>query len=440
MPKMKFSGYEYIGNIPINWNLKKIKYVYNIQTGFTPDTSRDDYYSENSKNTWVSIADLTNNVGKEIIDSSNYISDIYLREKKPKRIKKGSLLYSFKLSVGKTAFAGKDLYTNEAIASFESNNEVCLDYLNYASFLIEQNANKNIYNAFILNQELIKNSITIVPPIEEQRLIADFLDEKVDTIDNIICDLNYQIEVLNNYKDSLILESVSKGLIEHTYKNNNNKWFSIIPANWQFIALKRVTDILTCGYASTPDYVDEKEGILFLSAQNIQNGKIDLSIKKYIPKELHKSLVRNKHAKVGDILQVRVGATIGKTAIVNINEDFSYYVSLTHIRANKLINNRYLNYILSTDTFKQMVSLDVDFAGTQGNLNVSDLREAKIPLPPIDEQIKIADYLDKKCSEIDEILNSKIKQKEQMEQYKKSVIYEYVTGKKRVEGAEELYG
>lgn len=73
-------------------------------------------------------------------------------------------------------------------------------------------------------------------------------------------------------------------------------------------------------------------------------------------------------------------------------------------------------------------------------LNSTIVKNIYFVYPPIDEQNEIVNYLDKKCSEIEEILNSKIKQKEQMEQYKKSVIYEYVTGKKRVEGAEELYG
>lgn len=430
------NGIDWVDEIPKDWKICRIKDKYKLITGFTPDTTRDDFYDNDNGYTWVSIADMTNANGK-ISKSSMGISELYIRNKHPEIVKKGSLLYSFKLSVGKVGFAEKDLYTNEAIASFQNDDNVCLLFLYYAAFLIEQNANINIYGAKILNQDLIKNSITIVPPLLEQKAIAKYLDEKVRKIDDILSDIISQVKILKKYRNSIICETTSRGLDKcRQYQILDNKWYSEIPKEWKFMAIKRVTSILTCGVASTPEYVDEEDGVLFLSAQNVQDNRLDLSKKMYIPYSLHKYLTRNRKPQKGDILQVRVGATIGKSAVVDIDDEFSIYVSLTHIRVNEYMNNKFLNYVLGTEMFKEMASLDVDYAGSQGNLNVADLREIKIPVPPMSEQIEIVEFLDKKCSQIDEIIKDKSNQIEKMEGYKKSLIYEYITGKKRVKGVQ----
>lgn len=208
-------------------------------------------------------------------------------------------------------------------------------------------------------------------------------------------------------------------------KDSKINWIGYIPINWECIALKYLTSILTCGYASTPDYVDE--GIPFLSAQNIKNGKINLEKFNFIPENLHKSLTKYKKVQKDDILQVRVGATIGNSAIVDIDLDFSIYVSLSHIRINKNANNRFINYIISSERFKENAFLDVDFAGCQGNLNVADLKDMQVPLPPIKEQQAIADFLDEKCEKIDKVIGEIEEQIQILEDYKKSLITETVT-------------
>lgn len=410
MSRMKYSGVEWIGDIPENWNIKKIKYIYNIQTGFTPDTSRDDYYSLEKQNVWVSIADLTSCEGKYINDSSNYISNLYIREKHPKIVKKDSLLYSFKLSVGKTAFAGKDLYTNEAIAAFDNNNNVWLNYLNYASFLIEYNSNKNIYNALILNQELIKNSITIIPPLNEQKLIADFLDEKVSNLDNILFDLNKQIEILTSYKKSIIIETVTKGLNKNIkLKDSGVEWIGNIPKHWKITKnkyqikihngkeiIEEMGEIPVYGtggcFKNTNDYLYNGESVLLGRKGTIDNPMY----------------VKGKFWTVDTCYYT---TSYGKLML-----KLFYYFSMCFD----------YKYYQTGSTLPSMTQYDL------GSICIPDI--------PMNEQKEIVDYLDKKCEQIDKIIEEKQKQIKKIEEYKKSVIYEYVTGKKRVEGAEELYG
>ena len=151
--EMKDSRIEWIGEIPEHWGAFRIKDYLNFNIGGTPPTKVTEYFE--GENIWISIADINSNEGDVISDSSVKISDEAIRNSNVKLIHKGSLLYSFKLSVGLTAFAGCDLYTNEAIASFEPNEYVDLNFLKYvfnAGF--ENNANVNIYGAKLFNSDL----------------------------------------------------------------------------------------------------------------------------------------------------------------------------------------------------------------------------------------------------------------------------------------------
>ena len=176
------TGIAWIGEIPSHWEVTKVKFRYSFITGFTPSTGNSSFYDSNGYN-WVTISDLSNGA---LDDTQDKISDLYIKQYKPLMSPRGSLLYSFKLSVGSVALIEKDVYTNEAIASFLPNNRVNLNFLKYSSYLILQNANINIYGAPIMNQELIKNALIIFPPLVEQEAIADYLDRKCASIDGII--------------------------------------------------------------------------------------------------------------------------------------------------------------------------------------------------------------------------------------------------------------
>lgn len=202
--QMKESGIEWIGEIPKHWNVNRIKDYLQFNIGGTPSTKVDEYFE--GDNIWVSISDISKNNGEYIYDSSIKISNEGVRASNVKLIKKNSLLYSFKLSVGLTAFAGCDLYTNEAIASFEENEYVDLNFLKYIfKNGFENNANENIYGAKLFNSDLIKSSQFAMPQdLNEQKQIANYLDKKTAKINNIITKITENINLLEEYKNSLI--------------------------------------------------------------------------------------------------------------------------------------------------------------------------------------------------------------------------------------------
>ena len=205
---LKDSGVQWIGEVPEHWEVCKVKSKYSFSTGFTPPKNNEKYYDySNEGYTWVCISDMK---AKEIECSANSISRYYVETFKPAVVKKGSLLYSFKLSVGQVSFAKKDLFTNEAIASFHDLDSVCLPYLYYSSQIcIIQNAETNIYGAKLLNQERIKEATILFPPLAEQRAIADWLDAKCADIDATIALKEQKQEKLKVYKKTIIFEYVT---------------------------------------------------------------------------------------------------------------------------------------------------------------------------------------------------------------------------------------
>lgn len=209
------------------------------------------------------------------------------------------------------------------------------------------------------------------------------------------------------------------------YKDSGVEWIGEIPSHWEVKKIKLLTDILSCGLASTPEYVDE--GIPFLSAQNVKNGKLDLSKYNNITPSLHRQLTKYKKVKKGDILQVRVGATIGNACIVYVDFDFSIYVSLTHIRCNSSMNNKFMKYILDSDLFKEIALLETFQGGGVGNLNVNVLEKIKLPVPDLNEQEKIANYLDKKTSQIETLISKKEEIIETLKSSRTKLISETVT-------------
>jgi type I restriction enzyme S subunit len=212
--KLKDSGVEWIGMIPEHWEVKRFKDVFRkYSTGFTPESKNLDNFSDNEEFTWVTIADMTTRV---VGISSLNLSEKAIKDNLPELTIKGSLMFSFKLTIGKTAFAEKDLYTNEAIVSIPPHRNVDLVYFYYTVPMIcMNNATENIYGAKMLNQKIIANMIFALPPYEEQQSIAAYLDEKSAKIDAAIANIDKQTDALKRLKRSLINEVISgKRMIE----------------------------------------------------------------------------------------------------------------------------------------------------------------------------------------------------------------------------------
>ena len=204
-------------------------------------------------------------------------------------------------------------------------------------------------------------------------------------------------------------------------------YFKELPNNWE---IKKFGDVakITCGVAATPEYVDASIGIPFFSARNVQNGRLDLNYFQYISVELHKKLTKNTKPERGDILLTRVGAGIGEAAVVNIDFEFSVYVSLTLIKCSKKIESEFIKLLLNTNYYRYLATRDQFAGGGVQNLNVQMVKDYPIPVPPLLEQKKIAQIL----STWDQAISATEKLLENSQQQKKALMQQLLTGKKRL--------
>ncbi|WP_051227866.1 restriction endonuclease subunit S [Gillisia sp. JM1] len=172
--------------------------------------------------------------------------------------------------------------------------------------------------------------------------------------------------------------------------------------DWKEIEMVDACEVLTCGVASTPKYVDESVGVPFLSAQNVKNGEVVLHKYNYISQAFHEHLTKKNKPRKGDILYSRVGAKYGEAGVVEHDFEFSVYVSVTLMRPKaELFDIYYFKYYLNSPRIKNLAKKSIQSSGVP-NLNVKVVRGFPIPIPPLAEQKQIVEILDEAFAAIDQ--------------------------------------
>ena len=419
--EMKDSGIEWVGKMPAHWNVSSIKREYLFQTGWTPNTKYEDFFEGN--NIWANISDLKTKV---VYDSAKHISDEAVKISSMNISPKGSLMYAFKLSVGAVSFCGTDMFTNEAIATFLPGKN-SLEYLYYAApIFIIKNANENIYGAKILNQQLIRNAKIIMPPLNEQSAIAAYLDEKCSKIDEIIASAKASIEDYKQWKASIIYEAVTKGLDpDAEMKDSGIEWIGKIPKGWKVSILSRYCTLQTGTTPSTSNREWFDGDLLWFTPGDFNDN--------YILEESNRKLSQlAKNDEVATIIPantvliVGIGATAGKVGF-SVKE-CSCNQQITALSTFDL-NSKYLMYWMISN---QTVIKDITPFTTLPIINNRALGSFPVVIPSEKEQEEISNYLDIQCSNITKLILEKESLVKDLESYKKSLIYEVVTGKRKV--------
>lgn len=273
-----------------------------------------------------------------------------------------------------------------------------------------------------------------VPDIRsnEQNRIADYLDRKCSQIDAIIARQQEVIEKLKAYKLSVITEAVTKGLNPDVpMKDSGVEWIGEIPEDWEnrkmiSILSMRVVD----GPHESPELYDE--GIPYISATAIENGKINFDLMRgYISEEYCDICDLRYKPQLHDILVIKLGASTGQVAIVETSDRFNIWVPLAAVRCNEKADPYFVYYAFQSDYFLKQMEMSWTY-GTQQTLGVKSIERLRIMLPTLEDQKEIASYLKSKCDSIDAAVKNKENLIDKLVDYKKSLIYEVVTGKKEV--------
>lgn len=405
----KDSGVKWLGEIPSHWEIMPIKHSYNFTVGWTPPTGRSDLFEGN--NLWANISDLGK---KEIYNTANHISDSAVRLSGRSISPKGSLLYSFKLSVGTVSFCGADMYTNEAIATFLKGTN-SLEYLYYAAPLfIIKNANTNIYGAPILNQDLIKNALVLLPPRAEQDAIVRYLDAATSKIDKAIAMQQKMIDLLNERKQIIIQNAVTKGLDENVeMKDSGVECFGLIPSHWKVIGWNHIFENL-----------DKLREPISAEQRSRNNPKYDYYGASGVIDKIDYYNVDDKVLLIGEDganLKMRnlplVYKASGKIWVNNH----------AHILKPKVDSYDYMAYLMELFDYNPYIT-----GSAQPKLSQEQLGTIRLCVPPIDEQNKIAIHLNKHLHGFDSAISNCQRQITLLQERKQIIINEVVTGKVKV--------
>lgn len=412
--KMKDSGVEWIHLIPSDWQTTKVKRLGDFINGFAfkPTNWGDQGLPI------IRIQNLTNS-NNEYNYFNDEIDNKYV-------VEKGDYLISWSATLDVFRWTGETAVLNQHIFKVLLNEKIVdysFFYWHAKQFIDEMSNHKHGSTMQHVTKGVFDNFVVALPPLKEQQKIAAFLDEKVAHIDNIIEDTKKSIENLKAYKQSLITETVTKGLNPDVeMKDSGIDWIGDIPKYWKIYKIGQIFK----------EHKEKNEGLIEDNLLSLSYGKVkrrDIKSKEGL---LPQSFEGYNIIKPGDIVlrmtdlqndqkSLRVGLCKEKGIIT------SAYIS---IRAYNNIYPHYAYYYLhSFDIYKGFYGMG---AGVRQGVNFNELKKLDILFPTYDEQKQIAIVLDEKSRTIESTIEQKEQLITELEAYKKSLIYEYVTGKKEV--------
>lgn len=418
MREMKDSGISWGGEIPKEWSVKKIKHISYVigGNGFNVELQG----LESGDYPFCKASDISN-AGKYLDKAANYVTFDIARDQHYNIIPKGAILFpkiGEAMKKNNRTICVLDCCADnncQAIVPFERN---CGMFLYYILTCVNMGWFDNAGTIPCMNNRKFLNSKVPFPSLAEQQRIAEFLDRECGKIDGLKADIQAQIDTLEQYKRSIITEAVTHGLNPSApMKDSGIPWVGKIPECWK---------------------VGRIGGLYELRNQKVSDKDfmpLSVTMKGVLP-QLETAAKTNdgdnrKLVRVGDFAINSRSDRRGSCGI----SDYDGSVSLinTILKPRNRMNAKYYNWIFHTPMFAdEFYKWGHGIVDDLWTTNWSEMKRISIPLPPLDEQQEIADYLDNKCAEIEQIIVDKKSQIETLDNYKKSLIFEYVTGKKEV--------
>ena len=271
-----------------------------------------------------------------------------------------------------------------------------------------------------LSTTALENMGIVLPSLSEQKAIAEFLDKKCGEVDALIAEIQQEIETLEQYKRSVITESVTKGLDPSVpMKDSGIQWIGNMPANWECIRGKYILK-----YLQKP--VKKDDGVITC----FRDGEVTLrSNRREDGFTMADKEIGYQGVDIGDLVVHGMDGFAGAIGISDSRGKASPVLNILGTKQNKRYIMYYLRSMAYSDVF---MALSTGIRVRSCDLRWNKLAELWYPIPPLKEQEKIVTYIDETIQKANEIIADKQSQIETLESYKKSLIYEYVTGKKEV--------
>lgn len=428
--------------IPNDWDEVKFRQVFWFGKGLS--ITKDDLVEEGIPVVSYGQIHAKANSGTGLTDDLyRYVPEKYLRTGKNCIVKRNDFVFADTsedyAGIGNCVFIDRDDLIFAGYHSIIARPIRQDIYPKYFAYLFLSNcwrdqirANVMGIKVFSITQKLLRDTYVIIPPLDEQRAIATFLDAECAKIDSIIDDLEKQLEVLKKLKKSIITQAVIKGInTAVSMKDSGVEWIGQIPRHWAISRLKYCCKVKTGPFGtqlSADEYTDG--GTPIINVKNIGYGTVNEDDLDRIPDSVKMRLSTHILRK-GDIVFGRKGA-VDKHAIIDSEHDGWVQGSdCIRIRVEREIESSFLNYYFESSGYGDYVVVN-SVGSTMASINSDILNNSVVVFPDMQEQLNIVEYLNERTKLVNSLIAGKEKQLVQIRNHRKALIYEYVTGKKRV--------
>lgn len=414
MQEMKDSGISWVGEIPKEWSVWRNKYIFKITKDIVLPSKN--YQLLSLTTTGIKEKDANDNGGKVPENYDGY-----------QIVKENDLVMClFDLDCS-AVFSGLSPYNGMISPAYKvlkvekriANEQYYRYWFNYVgSKRFYKQYSKSL--RFTLNADEFNRLFSLLPPLDEQQRIAEFLDRECGKIDGLKADIQAQIDTLEQYKRSIITEAVTHGLNPSApMKDSGIPWVGQFPTHW---TKKKGKYILR--YMSKP--VKQDDGVITC----FRDGEVTLrSNRREDGFTMADKEIGYQGVDVGDLVVHGMDGFAGAIGISDSRGKASPVLNVLNTKQNK----KYIMYYLRSMAYGEVfTALSTGIRVRSCDLRWNKLAELLYPLPPIDEQNNIVNYIDEQIARTNEIIADKKSQIETLDGYKKSLIYEYVTGKKEV--------
>lgn len=419
---MKYSGVKWIGDIPDIWEIKKVKHCFYI--------SKEQAHEENPTilslaRSGIKFRDISNNEGQLAASYDNY-----------NPVKPGDLLLN-----------PMDLYSGANCNMSEVSGVISPAYVNlrakvdlnpkffdyffktqyWTMAMFAHGKGVSFDNRWTLNADTLLNYHLPTPSFEKQNQVVDFIMQKTAEIESLIEIENKQIDLLIEFKQSLISKVITQGLSSETeMKDSGFVFIGSIPKHWKILKVKSITVNHLQGYYDKAGYSNSGYRLLRITDLR-EDGCLSILNAPFVSPS---DGIENFIIKPGDFCFARTG---GAGLFGFVEEPIEPSVFASYLIRFRFKNqcNLFLKFVFLSNCFQREIDSMIHGAVNR-NVHAENILETHVPIPPLEEQIKIANYLKNKCSEINALIKLKKLKIEKLIEYKKSLVFEYTTGKREV--------
>jgi len=429
-------GNRMISEVPLDWQVSRLKMFSNIYSGGTPDRNKSSYW-ENGTIPWIASGEVNQDF---ITESTTLITEEGFRNSSAKWIPRDSLVMAL-AGQGKTkgtvALLGIDTTCNQSLAAIVPRNINSKYLLFWLKTKYQEIRGLVGEDRDGLNLVLVGNIPIPLPPKEEQQAIVRFLDYKTEQIDNFIANRQKQIELLKEQKSGIINKAVTKGINPDVkMKDSEIDWIGAVPEHWMIGKIRRILNVLTdftangsfADLAKNVKYLDEQDYSRLIRLTDLREDLKNEGI--YVSEDAHNFLSKSELFG-GEILMANVGAYAGLVCLVP-KLDFPATLGPNMFLLKfieKRITNQYAFTVLSSDCYYKLF-MNKALSSAQPKLNKEDVKSVDIVFPPSKkEQQDILDFIKHETSTIDTLISKYQKQIDLMQEYRTALISQAVTGK-----------